>query len=102
MKRIINSMNIFLLVLMTISVGMSPIATATTDEIVVYTARKEHLVKPLFDAYTKKTGIKIKYITDKAAPLLVRLQAEGKNSPADMLITVDAGNLWQAAQKGLL
>jgi iron(III) transport system substrate-binding protein len=75
---------------------------AMAGELVVYSARKEHLVKPLFDAYTKKTGVEIKYITDKAAPLLARLQAEGKNSPADVLITVDAGNLWQAANKGVL
>jgi iron(III) transport system substrate-binding protein len=77
-------------------------AAMAAEGVVVYTARKEHLVKPLFDAYTKKTGVKIDYITDKAAPLLARLQAEGKNSPADMLITVDAGNLWQAAEKGVL
>ncbi len=79
----------------------SPIVMAD-DELVVYSARKEHLVKPLFDAYGEKTGVSIKYITDKAAPLLARLQAEGKNSPADVLITVDAGNLWQAASKGVL
>ncbi len=95
-------MNFILLLLIVATLSMSPNVVAATDEIVVYTARKEHLVKPLFDAYTKKTGVKIKYITDKAAPLLARLQAEGKNSPADMLITVDAGNLWQAAQKGVL
>ncbi len=88
-------------VLILMQMIINPVAHAA-DEIVVYTARKEHLVKPLFDAYTKKTGIKIKYITDKAAPLLARLQAEGKKSPADMLITVDAGNLWQAAEKGVL
>lgn len=82
--------------------GIAPAYAAASDEIVVYTARKEHLVKPLFDAYTEKTGVKIKYITDNAAPLLARLQAEGKNSPADMLMTVDAGNLWQAAEKGVL
>ncbi|MCW8963730.1 MAG: Fe(3+) ABC transporter substrate-binding protein [Gammaproteobacteria bacterium] len=80
---------------------LSPLA-AVAEGLVVYTARKEHLVKPLFDAYTKKTGVNIEYITDKAAPLLARLQAEGRNSPADMLITVDAGNLWQAAEKGVL
>lgn len=72
------------------------------DEIVVYSARKEHLIKPLFDAYTKKTGVKISYITAKANPLLERLKAEGKNTPADLLITVDAGNLWHAAESGLL
>ena len=91
-----------LLLLTMLVTGVTPVAGSASDEIVVYTARKEHLVKPLFDAYTEKTGVKIKYITDKAAPLLARLQAEGKNSPADMLITVDAGNLWQAAEKGVL
>ncbi|MES9876069.1 MAG: Fe(3+) ABC transporter substrate-binding protein [Candidatus Sedimenticola sp. PURPLELP] len=72
------------------------------DEITVYSARKEHLIKPLFDAYTEQTGINIRYITDKAGPLLARLQAEGQNTPADMLMTVDAGNLWQAASRGVL
>ncbi len=82
--------------------ALSSFAVLAAPELVVYTARKEHLVKPLFDAYTKKTGVEINYITDKAAPLLARLAAEGKNSPADLLITVDAGNLWQAANKGVL
>lgn len=72
------------------------------DDIVVYSARKEHLIKPLFDAYTKKTGVRITYITDKAGPLLARIEAEGANTPADILMTVDAGNLWQAAERGVL
>lgn len=72
------------------------------DEIVVYSARKEHLIKPLFEAYTKETGEKIIYVTDKAGPLMQRLKAEGKNSRADLLLTVDAGNLWHAANEGLL
>lgn len=75
---------------------------AADDEIIVYSARKEHLIKPLFDLYTKKTGVKINYITGKAGVLLERLKAEGKNTPADMLITVDAGNLWHAANEGVL
>ncbi|EGV50862.1 Fe(3+) ABC transporter substrate-binding protein [endosymbiont of Riftia pachyptila] len=77
-------------------------AAQADDEIVVYSARKEHLIKPLFDAYTQKSGVKIRYITDKAGPLLARLKAEGANTPADLLITVDAGNLWQAAEQGVL
>ncbi|MFT5701069.1 MAG: iron(III) transport system substrate-binding protein [Desulforhopalus sp.] len=76
--------------------------TAENEEIVIYSARKEHLIKPLFDLYTEKTGVKIKYITGKEGVLLERLKAEGKNTPADMLITVDAGNLWHAAQEGVL
>jgi iron(III) transport system substrate-binding protein len=71
-------------------------------EVVVYSARNEQLIKPLFDAYTKETGVQVKFITDKEGPLLARLKAEGKNTPADMLMTVDAGNLWQASEEGLL
>lgn len=75
---------------------------AAADEVVVYSARIEQLIKPMFDAYTKQTGTTIKFVTDKEGPLLEKLKAEGANTPADMLITVDAGNLWQAAQEGLL
>jgi iron(III) transport system substrate-binding protein len=72
------------------------------EEVVVYSARIDELIKPVFDAYTKETGVKVKFITDKEAPLLARLQAEGANTPADLLMTVDAGNLWQAEQQGVL
>ncbi len=94
--KLIQTLILSLAVLSTI-----PVAQAS-DELVVYSARKEHLIKPLFDTYTKKSGVTVRYITDKAGPLLARLEAEGVNTPADMLITVDAGNLWQAAHKGVL
>lgn len=71
-------------------------------ELLVYSARKEHLIKPLFDRFTEQTGIVVNYITDGAGPLLARLQAEGERSPADILMTVDAGNLWQATEVGVL
>jgi iron(III) transport system substrate-binding protein len=77
-------------------------AVQAADELVVYTARIDELIKPVFDAYTAKTGVKVKFITDKEAPLMARLKAEGANTPADLLITVDAGNLWQAEQEGVL
>lgn len=77
-------------------------AVQAADEVVVYSARIDELIKPVFDAYTAKTGVPVKFITDKEAPLLARLKAEGENTPADMLITVDAGNLWQAEQEGVL
>lgn len=77
-------------------------APLQAEELVVYTARNEQLIKPLFDAYTRETGTKITFVTDKEGPLMQRLKAEERNTPADMLITVDAGNLWQAAQEGLL
>ncbi|MFC1748405.1 Fe(3+) ABC transporter substrate-binding protein [Pseudomonadota bacterium] len=72
------------------------------DEVVVYSARNEQLIKPLFDAYTEETGTKIKFVTGKTGPLMQRLKSEGANTPADVLLTVDAGNLWQASNEGLL
>lgn len=74
-----------------------------SDQVVtIYSSRNEQLIKPLLDKYTEETGVKIELVTDKTGPLMARLQAEGKNTPADMLLTVDAGNLWQAAEQGLL
>ncbi|MDQ2076086.1 extracellular solute-binding protein [Marinimicrobium sp. ABcell2] len=75
--------------------------SARDDVITVYSARAEHLISPLFDRYTEETGIEIRYITDNAGALIQRLKAEGGNTPADILLTVDAGNLWQASQEGL-
>jgi len=75
---------------------------ASAEEVVVYSARNEQLIKPLFDAYTRDTGVRIKFITDKEGPLMARLKAEGRNTLGDMLLTVDAGNLWEASEEGLL
>jgi len=88
-----------LLVALALSVAALPVLA---EGIVVYSARNEQLIKPLFDAYTRDTGVQIRFITDKEGPLMARLKAEGKNTPADVLLTVDAGNLWQASQEGLL
>ncbi|MDD1012437.1 extracellular solute-binding protein [Pseudomonas rubra] len=77
-------------------------AAQAADEVVVYSSRIDELIKPVFDAYTKETGVKIKFITDKEAPLMQRIKAEGENATADLLLTVDAGNLWQAEQMGIL
>jgi iron(III) transport system substrate-binding protein len=72
------------------------------EALVVYSARNEQLIKPIFDLYTKETGVAIKFTTGDAAVLTERLAAEGSNSPADILMTVDAGELWNAAERGLL
>ena len=96
-------MRVLFLRLSTWLIAMSMAVTAlAADEIVVYSARNEQLIRPLFDAYTAETGTRIKFITDKEGPLLERLKAEGVNTPADILITVDAGNLWFAAKEGVL
>ena len=72
-----------------------------TDGVLVYSARNEQLIKPLFDLYTKETGVPIRFVTDDAGPLIERLGAEGANTTADILMTVDAGELWYAAEREL-
>lgn len=74
---------------------------AISKELVVYSSRKEHLIKDIFNQYSKDTGTKVKYKTGKAAALIQSIKSEGDNSPADILMTVDAGNLWFAKNEGL-
>jgi iron(III) transport system substrate-binding protein len=97
MKKIMLLSMLFASLLGTVNSNIS-----AADKLVVYSARNEQLIKHVFDAYRNETGTDISFITDKAAPLLVRLKAEAKRTPADILITVDAGNLWKAAQQGVL
>ncbi|MBM3219907.1 MAG: extracellular solute-binding protein [Candidatus Rokubacteria bacterium] len=78
---------------------VSPLVAA--DEVVVYSAR-HYGQEPAFEAFTNQTGIAVKVLTGDAGPLFERLKAEGGRSPADVLLTVDAGNLWNAARAGLL
>ncbi len=79
-------------------------AVQANDEKLVhlYSARKEALIKPVLDQFTEQTGIKVKLITSKADALLKRLQTEGRNSPADVLLTTDAGRLHRALEAGVL
>ncbi len=72
------------------------------DEVNVYSARKEKLIKPLLDKFSAETGIKTNLITAKADKLLTRMVNEGRNTPADVLITTDAGRLFRARQADLL
>ena len=78
-------------------------ASAEASEVVVYSARSsQYGTEPVFDAFTKKTGIQVKTFGGNTSELYERLKAEGDKTPADVLITVDAGNLWHAAGAGLL
>ncbi|MGE6211408.1 extracellular solute-binding protein [Comamonas aquatica] len=84
-------------------VGAATLAQAAQPQAVtVYSARIEALLKPTLDEYTKQTGVKINLLTDSGGSLTERLAAEGASSPADVLITVDVGNLWNVAERGLL
>lgn len=77
-------------------------AVGEAGELVVYSARSHYGQEPAMEAFTKKTGIQIKSFGGETGQLFERLKAEGDRTPADILITVDAGNLWNAARAGLL
>ena len=74
---------------------------ALAAEVNIYSARQEYLIKPQLDAFAEQTGIEVNLVTGKADELVQRLKAEGRNSPADLFFTADAGNLGQAKQLGL-
>jgi len=76
--------------------------TVRAAEVNVYSARQEVLIRPLLEAFTEHTGITVNVVSGKADALLVRLEREGANSPADVLLTTDAGRLVRARQAGLL
>lgn len=78
------------------------LAQTTPQAVTVYSSRIEQLLKPTLDRYTRETGVQINLLTDRGGSLAERLAAEGAGSPADVLITVDMGNLWNAAERGLL
>ena len=80
---------------------VSPYSLAVA-EVNVYSARQESLIKPLLDRFTEQTGAKINLVTGKGDALLTRLKSEGMNSPADVLLTVDAGRLYRAQEASIL
>jgi len=81
--------------------ALGSLETAGASEVVVYTAR-HYGQEPAIEAFTKKTGIQVKLLAGSTGELFERLKAEGEKTPADVLLTVDAGNLWNAARAGLL
>mgnify|MGYP000076587218 FL=1 len=76
-------------------------AVQAADEVNIYSFRQAFLIKPLLDAFTEETGIKANVVFSKKG-LLERIEHEGRNSPADILLTSDIGPLFDATEKGLL
>ena len=74
---------------------------ATAQEVNVYSSRHYDTDQRMYDAFTEQTGISVNLIEGSADELIQRIEAEGENSPADVLITVDAGRLWRADEAGL-
>lgn len=80
--------------------GMAGVAVAADGEVNIYSYRQPTLIEPLLKAFTDKTGIKTNLLfLDKG--LVERIEAEGENSPADVILTVDIGRLTQAAEAGV-
>ena len=73
-----------------------------SNEVNIYSARQEALIKPLLDKFSEQTAVKVNLVTGKGDALLTRLINEGENSPADILLTVDAGRLYRAQQANVL
>ena len=71
-------------------------------EVNVYSARQQELIKPLLDKFSASSGVKVNLITGKPDELLTRIRQEGRNSPADILLSTDVGRLYRAKQQGLL
>lgn len=91
--------------LMVISTGLALTFASqafAAGELNLYSSRHYDTDERLYKEFTEKTGIKINRIEDKASALMKRMKAEGANSPADVLLTVDIGRLWAAEKEGLL
>lgn len=67
----------------------------------LYSARHYDTDDAMYDEFTTRTGIRVNLVEGDADQLIERIRAEGRNSPADVLLTVDAGRLWRAQDAGL-
>jgi len=75
---------------------------ALAEEVNVYSSRHYDTDVAMYERFTAETGIEVNLIEGDADQLIERIKAEGPNSPADVLITVDAGRLWRAEEAGIL
>ncbi len=84
------------------AVGAADAAEMSKGEVNVYSARKDHLLKPVLDQFTARTGIKVNLLSAGEEQLLERLKSEGPGSPADLFITTDVAHLHKARVAGVL
>lgn len=81
--------------------GLFAVAAEPRGLVNVYSSR-HYGVEPVFETFTRETGIRVRFTSGPDAALRERIRAEGRHTPADVFIAVDAGNLWLAATDGLL
>ena len=85
-----------------LALALCAFSAAAQDNVVnIYSARHYKTDEALYEGFTKLTGIKVNRIEGGEDALIERVRNEGPRSPADVLITVDAGRLWRAEQLGL-
>ena len=89
-----------LIALLSASLTLASPVLANANEVNVYSYRQPFLIKPIFDAFTRESGIKVNTVFSKKG-LVERLKSEGINSPADLIFTVDIGRLDGAVQAGV-
>ena len=88
--------------LLSIAFVLTALSSAFADEVVnVYSARHYDTDMAMYERFTEETGIKVNLIEGSSDALIERIKSEGQFSPADMLITVDAGRLWRAEKEGI-
>jgi len=94
-------MTVFKGIALALATLLAGAASAQDQVLNLYSSRHYQTDEALYTNFTKATGIKINRIEGGEDPLIERIRNEGQRSPADVLITVDAGRLWRAEQLGL-
>ena len=89
-----------------LTISLILIASCSTevsnDSVTIFTSRQPQLIEPILEKYKQKTGIKVNLLSGNAQQLMERIDIEGNKSEADIFMTVDAGVLWQASERGIL
>ena len=101
MKLTMRTLVVQLVALMVLFSTVLILGGTAGAEVNIYSYRQPFLIKPIFEAFTKDTGIAVNVVFAKQG-LVARLQAEGRNSPADLLFAVDVGRLNDAVNAGVL
>ena len=92
MKKISLLLSLFILV---------SCAYESSEELTIYTSRQPQLLEPIIETFYQETGIKVNLLSGNAQELMERIAIEGDESKADIFMTVDAGVLWQAAERDI-
>lgn len=82
--------------------GFLPLTAIADGDVNIYSSRHYDGDEALYSGFEEATGITVNRIEGNADELIARMKAEGDNSPADVVLTVDVGRIWRAEQAGLL